>query len=83
MECNKEEVIVYSWVIVIIYSFISIVPVKLTQQLIDAGFMKKDFKYIQRSSNCIFMVPSIASAKNASIIPAKKVTLFGENKDDI
>ena len=48
--------LVLATVIVIIYSFISIVPVKLTQQLIDAGFMKKDFKYIILCSLCIGVI---------------------------
>ena len=37
-------------------SDLSIVPVKLTQQLIDAGFMKKDFKYIILCSLCIGVI---------------------------
>ena len=53
--------LVLATVIVIVYSLISIVPVKLTQQLIDFGFMKKNFRYVVICSICIGAITLLKS----------------------
>lgn len=47
------KTIIFSSLLVIICSFVSIIPVKLTQQLIDYGFQAKDLNYIIICSACI------------------------------
>lgn len=62
-------------VIVVTYSLISIIPAKLTQQLIDFGFVAKDLRYIIICSLCIGVIGIIKSG--LSFVSIKQFSNIG------
>lgn len=69
------KILILASVIVVVYSLISIIPAKLTQQLIDFGFLTKDFRYIVVCSLCIGVIGIIKSA--LSFVSLKQFSNIG------